>query len=112
MDYLKYELGAIIGLIAMYPVHIMTFVGCVLLFFPCLTETEKKAQFIVHFGGAAFEKESFNTTRKVFPYCENSGQSYRESKKKFWWKIKSSLLNYNCARIDWAVFRFHCLGYL
>lgn len=42
MDYLKHELGVIIKLIAMYPVHIMTFVGCVLLFFHVLPRRRRR----------------------------------------------------------------------
>ena len=42
MDYLKHQLKAIIGLTIAYPVHIMTFMGCVLLFFLVLPRRKRK----------------------------------------------------------------------
>ena len=42
MDYLKHQLEAIIGLAIAYPVHIMTFVGCVLIFFQVLPRRKRK----------------------------------------------------------------------
>ena len=64
MDYLKYELRAIIGLIAVYPVHIMTFVGCVLLFWHVLPRRKRRRNLLSTLTGLPSERKVLTQQEK------------------------------------------------
>ena len=66
MDYLKHELGAIIGLITMYPVHIMTFVGCVLLFFQVLPRRKRRRNLLSSLTEPPSERSVLTQHEKSF----------------------------------------------
>ena len=59
-----YDLQAFVGIIAAYPVHIMTLVGCVLLFFLVLPRRKRRYKPSLTLNPAAVKKKELTPDEK------------------------------------------------
>ncbi len=94
MDYLKYELEAIMGLIAMYPVHIMTFVGCVLLFFHVLPRRKRKRNLLSTLTGLPSERKVLTQHEKSLLSEKIRDSGTENLKKSFTARVSSRYTKY------------------
>lgn len=94
MDYLKHELGAIIGLIAMYPVHIMTFVGCVLLFFHVLPRRKRRRNLLSTLTEPPLKRRVLTQHEKSFLTAKIRDSRTENLKKSFTAGVSSRSMKY------------------
>ncbi len=94
MDYLKHELGAIIGLIVMYPVHIMTFVGCVLLFFLVLPRRKRRRNLLSTLTELPSERRVLTQHEKAFLVAKIRDSRTENLKKSFTARVSSRSIKY------------------
>ena len=94
VDYLKHELGAIIGLIAMYPVHIMTFVGCVLLFFHVLPRKKRRRNLLSTLTERPSERKVLTQHEKSFLAEKIRDNRTENLKKSFTVRVSSRYMKY------------------
>lgn len=94
MDYLKYELGAIIGLIMAYPVHIMTFVGCVLIFFQVLPRRKRKRNLFSTLTEQPSERKVLTQHEKSFLAGKIQDNRTENLKKSFTARVSSRYMKY------------------
>lgn len=94
MDYLKHELGAIMGLIAMYPVHIMTFVGSVLLFFQVLPRRKRRRNLLSPLTELPSERKVLTQHEKSFLAGKIQDSRAENLKKSFTARVGSRYMKY------------------
>ena len=94
MGYLKHELGAIIGLITMYPVHIMTFVGCVLLFFQVLPRRKRRRNVLAPVTQTPSERRVLTQHEKSFLTAKIRDSGTENLQKSFTARVSSRSMKY------------------